>query len=426
MTRPAPTVANESDTRKVAVYLRVSSEDQDLERQRQHVPDFAARTFPGVEQIIVTDDGKSAYKTSIFERQGGSQLVALIENGEIRAIAADAQDRLSRSGLLEWAAFAALCKKRDVAIFTADGGEIRTDVGGQMMGALKAIWGEDESTVKSHRARDAKQALAEQGYWHGGTKPWGMTATGDKRRLVLAPKSDRHRALILGAFERFDSGENLRAVARWLMQESGEPISRDLARKILRNAHHGGFIVLNGQRFEGKHEATVPTDLFWRVQHRLDKTSGKKPKAPRVQPFGSIARCACGSAVRFERKHGSYTYYACTDESCQRRHTAAYFEASIVLGLSTFARCMRELLSDPDYAAAPTDNTGAIQKTQAAQNENAAKIARVVDAIAEGALLREDAAPKLDSLYAERDALEQSSRRLQPEKSPARAERGDP
>jgi predicted site-specific integrase-resolvase len=58
-----------------AVYERVSSEKQDLARQAIQ-RERAKADYPDREPIIVQDDGISAYKRSIFDRDGGARLSA--------------------------------------------------------------------------------------------------------------------------------------------------------------------------------------------------------------------------------------------------------------------------------------------------------------------------------------------------------------
>jgi len=90
--------------RIVIVYQRVSTDRQDLARQAVQ-RDRASGDYPSAEIEVIPDDGYSAYKVPIFERPGGKRLCSMIEAAAVAAVYADAQDRLSRGKLLEWASF---------------------------------------------------------------------------------------------------------------------------------------------------------------------------------------------------------------------------------------------------------------------------------------------------------------------------------
>jgi hypothetical protein len=66
----------------------VATKEQDLTRQAVQ-RDRARADHPGVEPVVIQDDGVSAYKVSVFDRPGGRDLVARIEREEVEAVYTD-------------------------------------------------------------------------------------------------------------------------------------------------------------------------------------------------------------------------------------------------------------------------------------------------------------------------------------------------
>src|SRR6187549_967514 len=146
------------DRRSVIVYERVSTDAQDITRQAVQ-RDRAEVDYPGVEPLVVQDDGVSAYKVSIFDRPGGGRLCDYISSGAVEAVYVDAQDRLSRGADDEWVAFRALCDVNDTWI-VVDGQRITRDLGGKAMSYLRALLARQESEEKSHRVRSGMARAA--------------------------------------------------------------------------------------------------------------------------------------------------------------------------------------------------------------------------------------------------------------------------
>jgi DNA invertase Pin-like site-specific DNA recombinase len=135
------------------IYIRVSSDQQDTARQEHGVPELAIRDFPGVEPIVIRDDGVSAYRNSIAERRGGAELLRLIEHHDIPVVYADSQDRISRGGPAEWLTFTALCNTRRTRIHTLAGGELdTTSPESELVGSVLSWLSKRESAEKEHRS----------------------------------------------------------------------------------------------------------------------------------------------------------------------------------------------------------------------------------------------------------------------------------
>jgi DNA invertase Pin-like site-specific DNA recombinase len=337
LTRTPPTITTHPDTRRPAVYLRVSTDRQELDRQERQL-DLARRDFPRVEPITFEDEGVSAFKIPLRERPEGRKLVEAIERGEVAAVYADAQDRLSRSEAVEWLTFQALCYAQETRILL-DGRELSYDDAGQLMGVFAALQARRESSDKQHRSKSAALSRAERGYHVAGMAPTGyrLVKAGDgSGHKTYEPTEDADR--IRQGFERVAEGASIHGTARAL---GFHPTT--FSGRILRRVEYTGVIELHGQEYPGKHPAIISRALFDRVQtiqeqngHTGFRDTGKR------QPFGTLARCAACGKLLVTHLGGSANYrYACKTGSPKEGHASAPAESveAIVLAAIFSAQC---------------------------------------------------------------------------------------
>jgi site-specific DNA recombinase len=321
--------ADSSGDRLVVVYLRVSTDAQDITRQTvQH--ERAQSDYPSREITEIRDPGVSAYKTPIFDRPGGRRLCDLIQAGRVEAIYADAQDRLSRGEDLEWVTFKAMCSAVGTRI-VIDGREQGNDIAGSRLeGFLKAIIARQESEEKAHRARGAKRVAASRGRRNGGPRPFGyehkqeVGADGcvTSRLLKVPGEADAVETMFLDyAFGKSQSTIARRLNEAGIRTTRGQPWSQPRVGQILRNPLYRGLVHYKDELFSGNHEAIVSHELWGEVERvraeasrHGSPTAGGRPPKGRHLLTGGVLRCACGAAMRArtQRKdYGSWQAYLC-------------------------------------------------------------------------------------------------------------------
>lgn len=84
--------------RKTILYVRCSTNNQDLEHQRQAGKKYAKTNNLTIDKII-EDFGVSAYSTSYTEREGLMEILSLASEGEIENLIIFSSDRLARGHL---------------------------------------------------------------------------------------------------------------------------------------------------------------------------------------------------------------------------------------------------------------------------------------------------------------------------------------
>jgi site-specific DNA recombinase len=310
--------------RNVVVYTRVSTDRQDLARQgAQH--GHAKRLFPGVEVVTVEDDGVSAFRVSIFERAGGARLIAMIEAGEVEAVLADAQDRLSRGKQSEWWQFIDLCEVTNTRIFI-DGREIRPweDEGDELKSALDAMIARRESRHRSHRTKGGLREAARQGRYPVGSPPYGYRSVGTKRerRFLVEPAE---AAVVRRVFEEYVAGVGVNRIASRLNGDGirtrqGADFSARSILAVLPNRTYLGEICLKGETLAtGAHEPIIDPEVFAQAE-RLRAAKKSRPNGGAGRPakrhlLDGLLYCPNGHRM-LARRWGHSEYYACS-----RKHT---------------------------------------------------------------------------------------------------------
>jgi site-specific DNA recombinase len=191
------------------------------------------------------------------------------------------------------------------------------------MVAEMAQW---ERETIAERSAFGKQKKAASGEWGGGTVPLGYMGVPSERTkagrslLKLVPDPERAHFIPM-IFEKYLSGQGVRAVALWLNTELGARTPQGCrfhaitVRRILTNPIYCGDVESGRRRpgrpkvrVPGTHEPLIDRTMFERVQEMLEihKTYAPRQATGRF-PLSGVARCGvCGgrvdSGVRSENK----------------------------------------------------------------------------------------------------------------------------
>ena len=233
---------------KAGIYLRVSSKRQaeegySLDAQERNLTDYCRMMEWNVIEVY-KDEGISGKK---IERPSLQRLLTDAKDGKINKIVTLKLDRISRNvkdmlliteELDEWGVSLA-CVKDNIDTSTAAGKLIRT--------VLCAI-AQFESDISSERTYFAKNELALQGKFAGGTVSYGYSYDKDKREFDI----DEEKAEVVeGIFKNFASGVTMYQIAKEL-NKKGIPTNRggkwqqNTVRLILVNPFYTGRLEWEG------------------------------------------------------------------------------------------------------------------------------------------------------------------------------------
>lgn len=407
------------DSRPVFGYIRVSSNQQEIERQERTLPEQHKRLPDGLSQndlVLFTDEGISAYKDT--HRPGFEELRARIARGEASALLIDTSSRLTRQGIREALELRFALEDADCRLFTTQGREYEAGLSGLIGLAVDAERDNAYSRDLAHNVKTGRERIAALGGWSGGPAPIGYCTERhpENGRRYLVP--DERAPAIQEAFRRYADGETIYRVATFLAESLTDwPRSgnrdpsrlRHATRKILRNRTYLGLIPRRREKkwLPGLHEPLVDKETFERCQARLDSNARDWQGIKPVQSFGNRLRWGtCGGRAEFHRPRKDWTYYRCASPDCRKRKaTASYVEAAFVYGLAATAHEIWSRLDDPTWAI-----TKANASDLATTEKEIAGTKRHADYVLDKALAeeitREQADTRLAELKEKRESLE--------------------
>jgi len=157
----------------VNLYIRVSTDRQakegdSLEEQESELRKFCDYRNYQIHKVFI-ERGKSGGNTNRPEYQ---KLVKDIENGKINAVVVKKLDRLSRS-LLDFEQLMTKLQEKEVEFISLRENFDTTTVMGKAMLRVALVFAQLEREQTAERIKDVFAWRAEQGFYNGGTRPFG-------------------------------------------------------------------------------------------------------------------------------------------------------------------------------------------------------------------------------------------------------------
>lgn len=397
------TPADAATESHVAIYLRVSTDEQDVDHQRADCYTAAEREFPGLPTIEYVDQGISASKHDMADRDAAARLIAGVAAGDVGGIVTWKQDRLSRRGPAEIGYFLDHCSQHGVRIVSATEGELhQADVGGEIVASIRGVMAKYESITKGERSKSGQIALARAGKWPKGPTPRGYDRDSETKKLI----ENETAFYVREAFDRFDTGHSRNALARWLTDTTDMTWTRLNVTDMLKNPAYIGFIKHAGERHPGLHEPLVSADLFERVQDRLFETKGLALRENRRSPFGAMLRCECGEQLHYHAEPRlGHANYEC--RNCGHRLHAECIEFAYYLLMHGITGHISERMADPDWRT--DDDTGEEASLRDELTDITKQRANLLRLVARGDTMAENMA---DDLRKRTESIERTLRRL--------------
>lgn len=324
-----------------AIYLRVSldrtGERLAVDRQREDCLAIVKQRGWKVHEEYV--DNSISASDARKARPSYDKMVRDFEAGAFNALVCWDLDRLTRQPrqLEDWIDAAT---DRGLRLVTANGeADLSTD-GGRLFARIKAGVARSEVERKSARQVRALRQRAERGRMPAGVRLSGYTSDGEL--------NEAEAVVVREMFERFVSGDSLRAIATDLQQRgtltrSQRPWNPSTIRTALLNpryaglsAYQGAPVVKDGQRVRGTWEPLVDEATFDAVQRRLSDPARVSNRVGTDRRHLGSGLYLCGGCDSPVRSHN--TRYRCAGHVMRSREQIdAYVLATV-----------RERLSRPD------------------------------------------------------------------------------
>lgn len=274
--------------KRCAIYTRKSSEEgldqsfNSLDAQREACEAYVlSQTSEGWEALDDRyDDG--GFSGGNTERPGLKALLADIEAGRIDIVVVYKIDRLTRS-LADFARIVEVFEANECSFVSVTQSFNTTGSMGKLMLNVLLSFAQFEREVTGERIRDKIAAFKAKGMWMGGNLPLGYDKPRDGTRKLVVNHEEAQR--VRDIFSRYLELGSVHALQRDLAAHGvlskrcvtskgkvrgGLPFSRGALFHLLRNHVYLGKIMHKGKIYEGEHEAIVDSELFERVQRKLD------------------------------------------------------------------------------------------------------------------------------------------------------------
>jgi site-specific DNA recombinase len=155
-----------------------------------------------------------------------------------------------------------------VALIFLDMGLDTSTSQGRLLRHILAAFAEYESDVRGDYFRAAQDARARKGL-----PPMGWIAFGYRRVKGTYEISKPEAEVVRAIFNRYEAGESMLAITRWLNDEGitsprGLSWGKPTVRNFLDNHHYAGLLVHEGALHEGSWDPIVPKALWGSVQDR--------------------------------------------------------------------------------------------------------------------------------------------------------------
>ncbi|MDX2023229.1 MAG: recombinase family protein [Deltaproteobacteria bacterium] len=319
--------------RVCAIYTRKSTEeglDQEfntLDAQREAGEAYVQSQRTEGWEVSPTRYDDGGYTGANTDRPALQRLLADIQRGMVDVVVVYKIDRLSRS-LLDFAKLIEVFDKNKVSLVAVTQQFNTSTSLGRLVLNILLSFAQFEREMIAERTRDKMRAARRKGKWIGGTMPFGYDVK-DKKLVINDEETQKVKALFDMYLEHHSvlklvehaNGLGWRAKS-WTtkkgIEHHGGTWTKSMMGRLLRNPLYMGKVSIDGELFDGEHEAIVDETKFTRVAAQLDAgRNGRDVVARNLHGFmlRGLVRCVtCKSAMissTGRSKGKDYRYYTC-------------------------------------------------------------------------------------------------------------------
>ncbi|MGG6229363.1 recombinase family protein [Tenacibaculum sp. SDUM215027] len=301
---------------KAVAYIRVSTQDQSLERQYEDIRKFSFEK--GIKLVEIFEDKISGFKTKTDDREGFKKMEKFIEdNKDIQHILVLEISRLGRKNNDIQNVVEKYIEKginihiKDLNISTLeDSGE--RSIASEMMISLLGVIASNESRLLSSRISSGKMSRARRNLAFGG-KIIGYKKGEDGKPII----DEKEAPLIERIFELASKDLGMRNISTIIESEFGKKIAGGTLSGIIRNTFHKGERRYNDLILEVP--AIVSKELWEKANESIN--SRKKFKS-RTNIHTNIVqgkiKCICGNTMHQKViPKARIDIFICKDTNCK-------------------------------------------------------------------------------------------------------------
>ncbi len=330
-----------------AVYCRVSTYEQgkgdfsSLDSQEKML-----RQYCESKGYVVFDVYRDTESGTTLERKALQKLLVDAQSGRFSVLLVTKFDRISRN-VKDFLDLDEMLNNLGIDIVVTTQNLDTTNPQGKMMRTILVAFAQFERDMIAKRTREKLYNQAKNGYWGGGHVLLGYDVV-DKKLVVNQAEAE----LVRKTFQQYLHMPSTKKVAAWLNEQGyrtklrttkggtttgGKEFNHQLVHDLLRNRIYIGQVTFKDEHFKGLHDPIVDSDLFEKVQRRLDESATDPYATYEDSPLLLLGLTKCGfcqsqMTTYFPGRKNSgraYYYYQCTSNSkpgahkCQCRNLPA-------------------------------------------------------------------------------------------------------
>lgn len=204
------------------LFVRVSTEKQNLESQIESLRRAALSDGFKHEQLIVVKKKESAVKLDESEREGLNELKSIIESYDVDCIYIFELSRLSRRPMILYSlreqflkdGIQLKCMNPQFTLLTED--RTHFDNMSSLIFSIFGTFAEQEAIEKKERFHRGKMQLAKESKYSGGRIPYGYTIDYNKNKQIIVCEEEAE--IIRLIFNLYESGVSVVKIARELKE----------------------------------------------------------------------------------------------------------------------------------------------------------------------------------------------------------------
>lgn len=354
-----------------AIYARASTlkQGETVEHQVQMIQEFCKRLEDDIffdEKFIYRDDGDSAYKTTLIQRNSMQQLLKDVDAGLVEVVFFKGVSRFARDSGEAIQAVKKLTSKGVRVISMEE--NFDSDVSDPTFFQIYAVLAEAESRKTGVRVSLGNKQKARNGLYSGALPPMGYTKVKDIKDMELKEKiiaEGKHpqslypdpelSGVIKKVFDMYAEGIGRKRIASWMNNMGiktpyGNHMTDVNLKRILMNEVYIGKIVYGKTRYkfidddggtkkqqtikvdkgewavcENAHPPIIDKDVFMKVQrnikHREKSFNQGRAFNNAKHPLTGLLKCSlCGAPMICQKRTNklpdgskkTYRYYVCS------------------------------------------------------------------------------------------------------------------
>lgn len=325
-------------------YIRYSDHKQDdgfsVEYQTAEIEEFCARNGIDLYHMHI-DQAQSG--TKVAGREEFFALINAVKDGAVDVIVVYKLNRLFRNSY-ESQKYRKLFRKHGVKLMSVTQQIDEDTSSGRLTTNILSDIDQYQSETISDHVKSSMREMARQGYFTGGTVPYGYTLEiikhGAKIRKKYVEDAEESK-IVRDIFEFYGDGHSIRHIQSYLQEKGiktrrGKDFGTTTIARMLGNDFYIGTLRYSTQGYddvvmEGAVPAIVPPHLWHNVAERKkqDKAKHQPRKGKSLYPLTGKIECAlCGEhffGIRsgsWQRgKYFEYQYYVCAGRKIYRTCT---------------------------------------------------------------------------------------------------------